>query len=117
MVMIIIKKEFPPNINPELFSVIGSVVAFVLEDDFNANELNSIGNWIILVGQFMLTTAAQQQLINYRYQNNLGSKIKSDAKDHTVKNKEKANKSDVDLLIKYVKKLEMELNEIKKNNH
>lgn len=115
--MIIIKKEFPPNINPEIFSTIGAIVGFILEDDLNANELNSIGNWIILVGQFMLTTAAQQQLINYRYQNNLGSRIKSDSKDHTVKNKEKANKSDVDILIKRIKKLEIELNEIKKNSH
>ena len=78
-------KQFPPNINPELFSTIGAIIGFILESDFDANELNSIGNWIILVGQFMLTTAAQQQLINARYQNNTGSKIKSDAHDHTKK--------------------------------
>lgn len=78
-------KQFPPNINPELFSTIGAITGFILESDFDANELNSIGNWIILVGQFMLTTAAQQQLINARYQNNTGSKIKSDAHDHTKK--------------------------------
>lgn len=115
--MMIIKKEFPPNINPELYSFLGAIIGFVFEDDFNSNELNSLGNWIILVGQFMLTTAAQQQLINARYQNNVGSKIKSDANNHSRVNHEKANKADLDLLFKYVKRLEKELNELKKNNH
>lgn len=64
----------------------------------------------------MLTTAAQQQLINARYQNNLGSRIKSDANNHQNMNKEKANKEDVDALLKYIKDLEKELNKLKKNN-
>lgn len=109
-----INKEFPPNTNPELFSILGVVTAFVFENDYTANELNSIGNWIILVGQFMLTTAAQQQLINGRYQNNNGSRIKSDAGDHTKNNREKADKDDVDALLKYVKNLEKELEALKK---
>ena len=50
-------KQFPPNINPELFSTIGAITGFILESDFDANELNSIGNWIILVGQFMLNNS------------------------------------------------------------
>ena len=68
-------QNFPPNINPELFSILGAITGLIVEGDYTANELNSIGNWIILVGQFMLTTAAQQQLINGRYQNNNGIKF------------------------------------------
>lgn len=97
-----------------MFSVIAAVVGFITEDDFTANELNAIGNWIILVGQFMLTTASQQQLINGRYQNNNGSRIKSDANDHVSQNKEKANKEELDLLLRYVKDLEKKLNEYTK---
>ena len=82
---------FPPNINPELFSILGAVTGIIVEGDYTANELNSIGNWIILVGQFMLTTAAQQQLINGRYQNNNGSRIRSDANNHSVNNKQYTN--------------------------
>ena len=89
-------------------------LSFILESDFTANELNSIGNWIILVGQFMLTTAAQQQLINGRYQKNNGSKIKSDANDHNNKNKEFAQKSTVDKLIEQLKKLEERLENLEK---
>lgn len=106
-------QNFPPNINPELFSILGAVTGLIVEGDYTANELNSIGNWIILVGQFMLTTAAQQQLINGRYQNNNGSRIKSGSNNHSLNNKEYSTKDDLNNLINYLKKLESKLEEIK----
>jgi len=102
--------SFPPNINPELFSITAIIVGLIIEDDYDANELNSIGNWLILVGQVTLTTAAQQQLINARYQNNNGSKIRSDASDHTVKNRPLANYDDLNSLHKRIDELEKQLN-------
>ena len=84
-------REFPLNMNPEAFTITAIIVGLLLEDDYTSDELNSIGNWLILVGQLVLTTAAQQQLINNRYQNNSGSRIKSDAHDHSIKNKPLAN--------------------------
>lgn len=80
-------REFPPNMNPEAFTITALIVGLLLEDDYTSDELNSIGNWLILVGQLVLTTAAQQQLINNRYQHNSGSRIKSDADDHSRKNR------------------------------
>ena len=103
-------QNFPPNINPELFSILGAITGLIVEGDYTANELNSIGNWIILVGQFMLTTAAQQQLINGRYQNNNGNRIKSGANNHSLNNKEYSTKEDLNNLINYLKKLESKLN-------
>lgn len=88
-------KEFPPNINPELFSISAMIVGLIIEDDFNASELNAIGNWLILVGQITLTTAAQQQLINMRYQNNTGSNIRSDANNNAYRNPPFATVEDV----------------------
>lgn len=107
--------NFPPNTNPELFSVIAVIVGYIVEDDFNANELNSIGNWIILVGQFMLTTAAQQQLINARAQNNVGSNIRSDVNNHAFKNPEKVNVRDIDNIMQVLQTMQDELEKIKKN--
>lgn len=106
--------NFPPNINPELFSILGAVTGLIVEGDYTANELNSIGNWIILVGQFMLTTAAQQQLINGRYQNNNGSRIRSDAKDHVTNNKPYSTQEQLQELANYLKKLEKKIEEIVK---
>ena len=62
--------NFPPNTNPHTFSLIAVAVGFACIGDYNANEQNSIGNWLILVGQYILTHAAQQQLIESRIENN-----------------------------------------------
>lgn len=105
---------FPPNINPELFSILGAVTGIIVEGDYTANELNSIGNWIILVGQFMLTTAAQQQLINGRYQNNNGSRIRSNANNHSANNKQYSTQEQLQELANYLKKLEEKIEEITK---
>ena len=105
---------FPPNINPELFSILGAVTGIIVEGDYTANELNSIGNWIILVGQFMLTTAAQQQLINGRYQNNNGSRIRSNANNHSANNKQYSTYEQLQQLANYLKKLEEKMEEITK---
>lgn len=102
-------RNFPPNINPEIFTITAIIVGLIIEDDYTADELNSIGNWLILVGQITLTTSAQQQLINNRYQNNSGSRIKSNANDHSTMNNEKANLDYVNLLIDRIEKLESEI--------
>lgn len=57
---------FPPNIDPQLFAWLAAAIGSACVGDYNSNEQNSFGNWLILVGQFILTTAAQQQLINGR---------------------------------------------------
>ncbi len=90
--------QFPPNTNPEIFSISAMVVGLIIEDDFNASELNAIGNWLILVGQITLTTAAQQQLIDNRFQNNTGSRIRSNANDHSLNNRPLATVDDLQAL-------------------
>lgn len=94
--------EFPPNINPELFSITAMIVGLIIEDDFNASELNAIGNWLILVGQITLTTAAQQQLIDNRYQKNTGSRIRSDANNHAAANRPLVTIDDIQELYRVI---------------
>lgn len=62
--------NFPPNIDPHSFSILAVVAGYACVGHYNANEQNSIGNWLILVGQYILTHAAQQQLIESRIDNN-----------------------------------------------
>ena len=62
--------NFPPNLDPLAFSFTAILVGTILIDDLNASEQNSIGNWFMLVGQFMITTSGQQQLIESRIENN-----------------------------------------------
>ena len=59
-------RNFPPNYDPNLFSMVAAIAGAIVVGDFDDYELNSIGNWIILFGQYLLTFASQQQLIEQR---------------------------------------------------
>lgn len=97
---------FNTNTNPEIFSLTAIIVGLIIEADYTADELNSIGNWLILVGQVTLTTAAQQQLINNRYQRNSGGRIKSDANSPGAKNTPLATHKDLANLHQRIDELE-----------
>ena len=73
--------NFPPNIDPQVFSFIAVLIGSACVGDYSASEQNSIGNWLILVGQFILTNAAQQQLIEGRIENN---NININSKEHKM---------------------------------
>lgn len=115
---------FPPNINPQTFSLIAVAVGVVLIGDLNVNEQNSLGNWFELVGQYLLTHSAQQQLIESRIENsniNINSqKFKSGSGGYFTDNENnKSNQTqrqEVDFLLDVVKKMQDELNNIKNQN-
>lgn len=112
---------FPPNLDPQLFSWLAVIVGSACVGDYTANEQNSFGNWLILVGQFILTAAAQQTLIEARLESN---NININSKEHKnggsfYANGSKSNqtqRSEVDFLLDAVARLERELNNLKNNN-
>lgn len=65
--------NFLKNIPPNIFTTSAFAIGLILTDDLNANELNSIGNWFMLIGQVLETNAAQLQVINSN--NNLNNKF------------------------------------------
>lgn len=58
------------NINPKEFTISACIIGYLLIDNFNANEQNAIGNWLMLVGQVLETNASQLQVIQGNNQNN-----------------------------------------------
>ena len=115
--------NFPPNTNPHLFAMLAVTVGFASVGDYNANEQNSIGNWLILVGQYILTHAAQQQLIEARLENN---NLNTNSKKHkngtggpfTDNEQGKSNQTqrdEVEFLLDAVEKIRQELNNLKEN--
>lgn len=114
-------KNFPPNFDPGLFTLAAVAVGAVLVDDFNANEQNSIGNWIIMVGQYILTNAAQQQLIESRIHKNnvnINSKAAKSGQSFFTDGRGKSNfdtRDEVNMLIEAVNRISKELENIKKN--
>ncbi|MDE5539642.1 MAG: hypothetical protein K2J20_04070 [Bacilli bacterium] len=111
---------FPPNIDPQLFAWLAAVIGSASIGDYTANEQNSFGNWLILVGQFVLTAAAQQTLIEARLESN---NININSQEHKSGGSFYANgspsnqtqRAEVDFLLDAVARLERELNNIKNN--
>ena len=115
-------KRFPPNMDPHVFSLIAVGVGYALVGDLEVNEQNSIGNWFELVGQYMLTHAAQQQLIEGRIEKtniNINSKKYKETGDpYTDNTQGKSNtnqRNEVDFLMDAIKKIQDELRNIKDN--
>ena len=51
------------NINPNEFTLTAFIIGYILCQNLNTNEQNSLGNWFELLGQVLETTAAQNQLL------------------------------------------------------
>ena len=114
--------NFPPSIDPHTFSIIAVAVGYACVGDYNANEQNSIGNWLILVGQYILTHAAQQQLIESRIENNNinsnSKKAKKGGSLYTDNENHKSNqnqRNEVDFLLDALNKMQQELDKLKHN--
>lgn len=112
-------KNFPPNIEPNIFSLFAIIAGVICVDDYSMDELNSIGNWVILFGQYLLTVSAQQQLIESRIENkniNINSpKAKSGNGhyDHTNKSNQSV-RNEVEYILDMLKKIEKELDNLQK---
>ena len=115
--------SFPPNIDPTTFSFTAVLIGTILVGDLNVNEQNAIGNWFELIGQYILTNAAQQQLLEGRIENNNININSQKAKNGggpftTTSNKSnQTQRTEVDFLLLEIQKIEQELQNIKKNSN
>lgn len=124
------KKAFDElfNTNPRYSTSISFILGLLLIDDLTAPEQNMLGNWIILLGQTILTNAASQNIIESRIKGpiiNINSKeIKSIynpfiydiSKIKKIINQiYPQNKTDIKTLEKIIKDLQNKINELKKD--
>ncbi len=111
--------NFPPNIHPTTYNLLAVAIGIVLIGDLNANEQNSLGNWFLLLGQYLATNAAQQQLIESRIENsniNINSKKSKQGGGPFTTDNNKSNQNqrpEVDFLLDAIDRIYSELNEIK----
>ncbi len=54
------------NVNPRLSTSISFILGLLLIDNLTTPEQNMLGNWIILIGQTIITNAASQNVIEAR---------------------------------------------------
>ena len=58
--------EFPPSINWRYSTLLATTLGYLICGDFTAHEQIALGNWIVQIGQTVLTNATYQQLIESR---------------------------------------------------
>lgn len=111
--------NFPPSIHPTSYNLLAVAIGIVLVGDLNANEQNSLGNWFLLLGQYLATNAAQQQLIEGRLENN---NINTNSKKHKSgggiytsdsNTSNQTQRAEVEFLLDAIDKIYKELEEIK----
>lgn len=114
--------KFPPNLDPHVFSLIAVAIGYALVGDLDVNEQNSLGNWFELVGQYMLTHSAQQQMIESRIEKsniNINSqqykKTGNPFTDNTSGKSNQSQRDEVDFLMDAIKKIQDELGNMKEN--
>ncbi len=117
------------NTNPRYSTTVGFILGLVLVDSLTAPEQNMLGNWIILIGQTILTNAASQNIIESRINGgiiNINSKEVKCLYNPVIYDIEKIRKiirevypssnSDIDVLKKAINELNKKLDELKKGN-
>ena len=115
------------NINPKYSTIIAFILGLILIDDFTAAEQNAIGEWLILIGQTLLTNSGLQVVVENRinnYNTNINSKELKSIYNPVMYDIEKTkellkeiypnNKHSIDILSKAINKLQKELDSIKK---
>lgn len=55
----------------ELLSALGTVLGFALLGPLNYDQQNILGNWLMLVGEILVTNAAQGQFLQQQQQTGL----------------------------------------------
>ncbi|MCI7332145.1 MAG: hypothetical protein MSH48_00560 [Mollicutes bacterium] len=125
------KKSFDDifNTNPRYSTTVGFILGLVLVDNLTAPEQNMLGNWIILIGQTILTNAASQNIIESRIS---GGIININSKEvkciynpiiydmnkirKIIKDVYPSNNRDIDVLKRAIDELNKKLDELKKDN-
>ena len=123
-------RDFPPNISPGFQTLTAIILAYAFRDDFTAQEQIAIGNWIIQVGQTMVTTAQFQRVIEERIAGNIininskqfkcgGSPYVNPEDDPHIKNYyeniyKQATKDDFEYIQEAIKNLNEKLEQLKK---
>ncbi len=91
---------FPPNIDPQSYALSASIIGALIAPDLTINEANSIGNWLVLVGDYLLCFAGQKALIKSR------DPVHSD----------KAQSFQINTIMNVLNRMQEELEKLKKEN-
>lgn len=67
--------KFTSNVDASTFTISAFLIGYLLLDDLDPAEQNSIGNWFMMIGQVLCTNSAQQQVLNNKNNTNHNNPI------------------------------------------
>ena len=70
--------DFPPNINWRYTTLLATLLGYVACGDFTVREQVAFGNWILQIGQTVITNATYQELIEARIMGEENINLNSD---------------------------------------
>lgn len=100
--------NFLNTLDPYELSIFGSIAAYVIAPNLNANQQNSIGNFLEQIGQILLTIAAQQITVTQAQSNNTQSMGNFDAANTSPGNNSQNN------ILSEIQKINREIEIIKR---
>ncbi len=116
------------NTNPRYSTSISFILGLLLVDSLTAPEQNMLGNWIILIGQTILTNAASQNIIESRISGNIFNINSKEVKyiynpfvydikkiKEIIKQVYPESSNDIDKLNDMVKELQKKVEELKRS--
>ena len=87
------------TLNPKVSTALAVLIGYLLIEDLSAAEQNTLGNWLMLISQLLITNATSQQLIeSYLTTNNM-----INLNNETIKNKYNPLFYDTETLKKIIK--------------
>lgn len=116
------QNNFPPNINPNIYAFSTYIIGMIIISDLNVTEQNTIGNWLMLLGQFIITNAGQQAMIESRIEKNninINSKKHKSGQGPYTSNSNKSNqttRNEVEFILQEIQKIERELQKLQKDS-
>ena len=93
------------GINPTTFTLTAVIVGMLATDDLSYPELNALGNWLVLLGDYLLTYAAQEYVIDNNIQK------------QNYFNEKNINDRQIEYLYNAINKMQIEIEKIKKETH
>lgn len=100
--------NFLNTLDPYELSLFGSIAAYLIAPNLNANQQNSIGNFLEQIGQILLTIAAQQITVTQAQSNNTQSMGNFDAANTSPGNNNQNN------ILSEIQKINQEIEIIKR---
>lgn len=100
--------NFLNTLDPYELSLFGSIAAYLIAPNLNANQQNSIGNFLEQIGQILLTIAAQQITVTQAQSNNTQSMGNFDAANTSPGNNSQNN------ILSEIQKINREIEIIKR---